>query len=151
MAGKPLTTEIPLCQSPLLYHGAHGSVEHQQSFSSNFPQGTVGLRHTVGLCHLTLHTLHDGLYLKVGLILAGSHTNHLLHGLYPALVHIGLIFLHDAQCLLHLVLVVEIHFQVHTVRTDVVEQWPQFVQRHPARHDTLACRQNPAVQVIPFG
>ena len=57
----------------------------------------------------------------------------------------------DLHGLFHLLLVVEVHFEVHTIATDIVEQRTDFVERHPAGHDALAAHKNLAVEVKPFG
>ena len=48
------------------------------------------------------------------------------------------ILLHNPHGLFHFILVVEVHFDVDAVATDIVEQRAQFVEGHPASHDALA-------------
>ena len=53
--------------------------------------------------------------------------------------------------LLHLLLVVEIHFEVDAVATNVVEQRAEFVEGYPTGHDALAAFEDLPVEVVPFG
>ena len=62
----------------------------------------------------------------------------------------GLEIIHNLHSLLHLTLVVEVHFQMYTIASDIVEQRTQFVERHPTSHDALAASKNLLIQVIPF-
>ncbi len=48
-------------------------------------------------------------------------------------------------------LVVEVHFYMHTIATDGIQQGTQLVKCHPARHDALATSEDLPVEVIPFG
>ena len=47
----------------------------------------------------------------------------------------------NLESLFYLTLVMEVHFQMYTVATDVVEQRAQLVQCHPAGHDALTASQ----------
>ena len=62
----------------------------------------------------------------------------------------GLEIIHNLHGLLHLTLVVEVHFQMYTIASDIVEQRTQLVERHPTSHDALATSKNLLIQVIPF-
>ena len=62
----------------------------------------------------------------------------------------GLEIIHNLHSLLHLTLVVEVHFQMYTIASDIVEQRTQLVERHPTSHDALATSKNLLIQVIPF-
>ena len=61
-----------------------------------------------------------------------------------------LIFLHDAQGLFHFAFVVEIHFDVHSVATDIVEKRSQLIEGDPTGHDTLATVKDLTIEVVPF-
>ena len=61
-----------------------------------------------------------------------------------------LIFFHDAHGLFHFTLVMEVHFDVYAVTTDIVKQRAQLIECHPAGHDALAGSENLFVQVIPL-
>ena len=61
-----------------------------------------------------------------------------------------LVFLNDAHGLFHFAFVVEIHFEMDTIATDVVEQRFQFIEGYPAGHDALTTLKDLAVEVIPF-
>ena len=62
----------------------------------------------------------------------------------------GLEIIHDLHRLLHLLLIVEVHLDMNTVATDIVEQRTQFVERHPTSHNALAASQYLLIQVIPL-
>ena len=62
-----------------------------------------------------------------------------------------LVFINDTHGLFHFTLVVEVHLQMHAVAANVVEQWAQLIECHPAGHDALAAGEYLLVQVVPLG
>ena len=47
--------------------------------------------------------------------------------------------------------IVEIHFEVDAVATNVVEQRAEFVEGYPTGHDALAAFEDLPIEVVPFG
>ena len=158
---ESLPTELLFCELILLDGGSCSTVENEYPFlchdihrrsaesSSLERQGfhlVVSGRSGIGIP--AFYLVDDSHHLLVG-----SHglvdTDSVVGGF--RLVGALLVFLYYAQCLLHLVLVVEIHLDMHSVATDIVEQRTQFVEGHPACHDAFSSCKNLLVEVIPLG
>ena len=156
MPCKPFAAEVGLAEASALYHRAHGSVDNEYAVASCRYDGAavepVGRSLFVLSCKLlefALGALYYSLHFFVGVALAAVYA----YGVVLLLRLLGLvflIFLNDAHGFLHLVLVVEVHLNMHSVASYVVEQRPQLVERYPACHYALASCQYLLVQVVPF-
>ena len=82
-----------------------------------------------------------------GLILRQS--DNLFH--LAIILVLALVLLDDTQGLLHLPFIVEVHLNMDTLASDMIQQRFQFIERHPASHDALATCENLIIKVIPFG
>ena len=115
----------------LLNHGTHRAIEQQDSVGGEGP----------GISRISrFHSSDDFFHLAVGIILHISRMQ----------ASGGLEIIHDLHRLLHLLLIVEVHLDMNTVATDIVEQRTQFVERHPTSHNALAASQYLLIQVIPL-
>ena len=130
---------------PFLCHGIHRRSAESCSLERQGFHLVVSARSGIGI--LAFYLVDDSHHLLVG-----------CHGLVDTdsvvvlfrLVGTLLVFLYYAHSLLHLVFVVEIHLQMHTITTDVVEQRTQLVECNPASHDAFSSCKNLLVEVIPF-
>ena len=154
--GKPFAAEVGLAKASALYHRAHCAVDYEYAVAPCRLYGAV-VQPAVGslavACgeslELALGLFYYRFHLLVGVASAAAYAYGVVF-LARFLSLVALVFLYYAHGLLHLVLVVEVHFKVHAVASDVVEQRPQLVQRNPACHYALASCQYLLVQVVPF-
>ena len=138
-----MTTEIRLSKLVLLNHSSHTSIEQEDAFGAadGFGQRRSLDGKRFAFDDFALASFRSLLF---GHIAQADTFVHLLFDLGR------LILLDDTECLLHFGLVVEIHFEMHTIATDIVEQRTKFIDRNPTSHNGLATRKNLLVEVIPL-
>ena len=139
-----MTTEIRLSKLVLLNHSSHTAIEQEDTFgiANGFGErrSLDGERFAFDDFALTgFRSLFFGHI---------AQTNAFVHLLFDLR---RLILLDDTECLLHLGLVVEIHFEMHAIAADIVEQRTKFIDRNPTSHNGLAARKNLLVEVVPLG
>ena len=110
----------------LLDHRTHCSIEHKNTIFCDF------IERNPRLASLILRQLDNLFHLAIILVLA-------------------LILLNDSHGLLHLPFIVEIHFNMDALTSNMIEQWFQLIERHPTSHNALTTSENPIIEVIPFG
>ena len=106
-----------------------------------------------------LHALDDAHHLAVCFFILHGLLCILPHGILRDAYDIfhfafnlafALVFLYDAHCLFHFALVVEVHFDMNAITTDIIKQWFQLVKSNPTSHNALSTSEYLLVKVIPF-
>ena len=126
MVNKQSTPEISLIEVGLLNHRTHRTIKDQNAVFRDF------IDRNPRLSRLILRQSDDLFHLAIILVLA-------------------LVLLDDTHGLLHFPFIVEVHFNMDTLTSDMIQQRFQFIERHPASHDALATCENLIIKVIPFG
>ena len=138
-----MTAEIRLGKLILLNHSSHTTIEQEDT--SGAADGFGERRNLDGE-----RFAFDDLALACFRSLFFGHIAH-ADTFVDLLFDLGrLILLDDTECLLHFGLVVEIHFEMHAIATDIVEQRTKFIDRNPTSHDGFAARKNLLVEVVPL-
>ena len=125
MVSKSASPEICFTEMRLLDHRSHCSIKDQNAIFADF------IERNACVPSLIFRQPDDVFNLTVCLILA-------------------LELLNDTHGLFHFPLVMEIHFKMHTLSTDMIQQRLQLIECHPTSHDALAAIEDLPIQVIPF-
>ena len=141
MPRKAVAAEVFFTKTITLDHRAHRTIEDKDTLRCCFGKGDIRprpflFRNGVFILHLFNNSLNTSFNricsLPIGRGGRGSAGN--MNGCLEVIDNLHGLF--------YLLFIMEIHFEMDAITTNIVEQWTEFIKRYPTSHDTLAAFEN---------